>query len=85
MQQPFEYYNEDDFNRRFRFNKDSVLYRILPKISEELAKMNERMSTVSRVVFHVRVFEARVENRRLFIDLGKGNGAIGLLVDEPNN
>ena len=42
VQNPFEYYDEDEFKRRFRFNKDLVLYRILPKIIGELAKINKR-------------------------------------------
>ena len=29
VQNPFEYYDEDNFKRRFQFNKDSVLYAIL--------------------------------------------------------
>ena len=43
------------------------------------------MPTVSRVVFRVRAFEARTENRRPLADPGKGNEAIGPLVEEPNN
>ena len=36
-QNPFEFYNEEEFKKRYRFNKDSVLHGILPKIEEGLA------------------------------------------------
>lgn len=39
---PFEFYYEREFKRRFRFNKDSVLYGILPKIQNELIHNNNR-------------------------------------------
>ena len=40
-QNPFEFYNEEEFKKRYRFNKDSVLHGILLKI-EGLAKINKR-------------------------------------------
>lgn len=42
VQNPFEFYNNLEFKRRYRFEKDSVLYGILPKIEEGLAKINNR-------------------------------------------
>jgi len=39
---PFEFYSNREFKRRFRFNKESVLYGILPKIEERLANINNR-------------------------------------------
>lgn len=39
---PFEFYSEREFKRRFRFKKDSVLYGILPKIENELVQNNNR-------------------------------------------
>ena len=125
-QNPFEFYEEDEFKKRFRFNKESVLHGILPKIIEPLTKTNNRglpippqlqllaclqyyatssfqqllgdsmqisQPTMSRIIFRVSCLiaslisdfikmpgdvEARRENRRLFMDLGKGNGEIGL-------
>ena len=45
-QNPFEFYNEEEFQKRYRFNKESVLYGILPKIEEGLAKINKRGAVV---------------------------------------
>lgn len=42
MQNPFEYYNNVEFKRRYRFSKHSILQGILPKIYEPLAKINNR-------------------------------------------
>lgn len=39
---PFEIYNNREFKRRFRFNKDSILYGILPLIENELICNNNR-------------------------------------------
>lgn len=39
---PFEVYTNREFKRRFRFYKNSVLYGILPKIEETLARVNNR-------------------------------------------
>lgn len=41
-QNPFEFYNEWEFKRRFRFTKDSVMFGILPLIEEGLSKINNR-------------------------------------------
>ena len=41
-QNPFEQYDDDEFKMRFRFNKESVLHGILPKIIEGVAKINNR-------------------------------------------
>lgn len=35
-QDPFQFYNEDAFKRRFRFNKETIKFGILPKIEEGL-------------------------------------------------
>lgn len=39
---PFEFYSNKEFKRRFRFNKESVLHGILPKIEEGIAVINNR-------------------------------------------
>ncbi|XP_069702656.1 putative nuclease HARBI1 [Periplaneta americana] len=39
---PFEFYNDIEFKRRFRFHKRTVLDLILPKIERTLAKPNQR-------------------------------------------
>ncbi|XP_020299384.1 putative nuclease HARBI1, partial [Pseudomyrmex gracilis] len=39
---PFQFYSNREFKRRFRFNKESILYGILPKIEEGLANINNR-------------------------------------------
>lgn len=39
---PFEFYSNKEFKRRFRFNKNTVLHGILPKIEEGLARINNR-------------------------------------------
>lgn len=41
-QNPFEFYNDLQFKRRYRFDKNSILHGILPKIEEGLAKINNR-------------------------------------------
>lgn len=41
-QNPLEFYDNGEFKRRYRFNKDSVLYGILPKIEIGLEKVNNR-------------------------------------------
>jgi len=46
---PFEFYSDQEFKRRFRFNKESVLYGILPKIKERLANINNRDLSVPPV------------------------------------
>jgi len=46
---PFEFYSNREFKRRFKFNKESVLYGILPKIEERLANINNRGLSVSPV------------------------------------
>lgn len=49
-QNPFEFYNEWEFKRRFRFTKESVMFRILPLIEEGLAKNNNRGLPISPVL-----------------------------------
>lgn len=44
---PFEFYNDIEFKRRFRFSKESILYGILPKIEENLTKINNRGLPIS--------------------------------------
>ncbi|XP_036139626.1 putative nuclease HARBI1 isoform X2 [Monomorium pharaonis] len=39
---PFEFYNEKEFKRRFRFSKEAVLHGLLPNIEENLTKINKR-------------------------------------------
>lgn len=39
---PFEYYDDNEFKRRFRFSKESVLHGIYPKIEEGLERLNKR-------------------------------------------
>ncbi|XP_017875626.1 putative nuclease HARBI1, partial [Ceratina calcarata] len=41
-QNPFEYYEDAEFKRRYRFSKESVLCGILPKIIDGLKKVNNR-------------------------------------------
>lgn len=49
-QNPFEFYNEWEFKRRFRFAKDSVMFRILPLIEEGLSKVNNRGLPIAPVL-----------------------------------
>lgn len=49
-QNPFEFYNNLQFKKRYRFNKDSILYGILPKIEEGLAKINNRSLPIPPVI-----------------------------------
>lgn len=48
-QNPFEYYNDVEFKRRYRFSKTSILEGILPRIEEPLTKINNRGLPVSPV------------------------------------
>nr|XP_012224567.1 PREDICTED: putative nuclease HARBI1 [Linepithema humile] len=47
---PFEFYEESEFKRRFRFSKESILYGILPKIEQYLTKINNRGLPVSPAI-----------------------------------
>ncbi|XP_018374684.1 PREDICTED: uncharacterized protein LOC108768661 [Trachymyrmex cornetzi] len=49
-QNPFEFFNEREFKKRFRFSKDSVMFGILPLIEEGLAKINNRGLPISPVL-----------------------------------
>lgn len=49
-QNPFEFYSNLEFKRRFRFSKDSVLHGILPLIDDKLRKVNNRGLPVSPVI-----------------------------------
>lgn len=49
-QNPFEFFNEQEFKRRFRFSKNSVMFGILPLIEEGLAKINNRGLPISPVI-----------------------------------
>lgn len=49
-QNPFEFYNDWEFKRRFRFSKASVMFGILPLIEEGLAKINNRGLPISPVM-----------------------------------
>lgn len=46
---PFEFYSNTEFKRRFLFTKDSVLHGILPLIQDKLQKMNNHGLPVSPV------------------------------------
>nr|XP_046482675.1 putative nuclease HARBI1 [Neodiprion pinetum] len=39
-QNPFEFYSEQEFKRRFRFSKDGIMYGILPRIEAALVSAN---------------------------------------------
>lgn len=47
---PFEFYNNKEFKKRYRFNKQSILYGILPQIEEGLGKINNRGLPISPVM-----------------------------------
>jgi len=47
---PFEFYNEVEFKRRFRFSKEAVMYGLLPKIEEDLTKVNNRGLPIAPVL-----------------------------------
>jgi len=47
---PFEFFNEEEFKKRFRFSKDSIMYGILPLVEEGLAKINNRGLPISPVL-----------------------------------
>lgn len=49
-QNPFEFYNEIEFKRRFRFSKNSVMFGILPLIEQGLGKINNRGLPISPVI-----------------------------------
>jgi hypothetical protein len=49
-QNPFEFYSEHEFKRRFRFSKDSIMYGILPRIEAALVKVNNRGLPISPVM-----------------------------------
>lgn len=49
-QNPFEFYNNLEFKKRYRFSKESVMYRILPKIQENLQKINNRGLPIAPVL-----------------------------------
>jgi len=49
-QNPFEFFNEWEFKRRFRFSKNSVMFGTLSLIEKRLAKMNNRGLSISPVI-----------------------------------
>lgn len=49
-QNPFEFYNEQEFKRRFRFSKHSVMFGILPLIEDRLTKANNRGLPITPVL-----------------------------------
>ncbi|XP_071652147.1 putative nuclease HARBI1 [Temnothorax longispinosus] len=49
-QNPFEFYNEREFKKRFRFSKNSIMFGILPLVEEGLAKINNRGLPISPVL-----------------------------------
>jgi len=50
QENPFEFYNAQEFKKRFRFAKNSVIFGILPLIEEGLAKINNRGLPISPVL-----------------------------------
>ncbi|CAD6242562.1 GSCOCG00009513001-RA-CDS, partial [Cotesia congregata] len=42
VQDPFDFYSEIEFKQRYRFDKDSVKFGILPLIEQNLCKVNKR-------------------------------------------
>lgn len=56
---PFEFYNDMEFKKRYRFNKESVLHGILLKIEERLGKINNRglpISPAMQVLIYLRFY-----------------------------
>lgn len=49
-QNPFEFYNEREFKKRFRFSKHSVMFGILPLIEDGLTKPNNCGLPISPVL-----------------------------------
>lgn len=49
-QNPFEFFNEQEFKKRFRFSKNSVIFGILPLVEEGLAKINNRGLPISPIL-----------------------------------
>lgn len=49
MQDPFDFYSEIEFKKRFRFEKNSVKFGILPLIEPNLVKINNRGLPISPV------------------------------------
>lgn len=47
---PFEFFNEREFKKRFRFSKESIIHGILPLVEEGLAKINNRGLPISPVL-----------------------------------
>jgi len=39
-QNPFEFFNDWEFKRRFRFSKNSIMFGILPLLKEGFARTN---------------------------------------------
>ncbi|XP_069705672.1 putative nuclease HARBI1 [Periplaneta americana] len=81
---PFQFYNDIEFKRRFRFHKRTVLDLILPKIERTLAKPNQRGLPVPPVLqlliclrFYATGSFQEATNRLRFEELGRGGN--------PNN
>jgi len=49
-QNPFEFFNDWEFKRRFRFSKNSIMFGIFPLIEEGLAKTNNRGLPISPII-----------------------------------
>lgn len=47
---PFQFYDEKEFKRRFRFSKEAVMHGLLPKVEEGLAKINNRGLPIAPVL-----------------------------------
>ncbi|KYN19065.1 Putative nuclease HARBI1 [Trachymyrmex cornetzi] len=74
---PFEFYNEWEFKKRFRFAKNSIMFSILPLIEEGLSKVNNRglpIAPVFQLLISLRFyatanFQAVVGPRTEFLDI----------------
>jgi hypothetical protein len=49
-QNPFEFYSESEFKKRFRFRKNCIMFGILPLVEEGLAKINNRGLPIPPVI-----------------------------------
>lgn len=47
---PFDFYNENEFKRRFRFSKEAIMHGLLLKIEENLTKINKRGLPIPHVL-----------------------------------
>nr|XP_046468097.1 uncharacterized protein LOC124212257 [Neodiprion pinetum] len=58
---PFGFYSEQEFKRRFRYSKDNIMYGILPRIKAALVRANNRglpIPPVMQLLICVRFYAA---------------------------